>query len=310
MITQTSGTRAGSASSSETCRSRSSDRAPGRATFRRSTGRSATAASPEASRAPGVCPARRTPGPRLSSPRASRAASGRSARRTPLRTARPRSAGPAPSRRPPASSRAGPPPGTRPRPPHRSTRCCHRRRPRPPRSAVPPLLSTQSGPPPPRRTAVHVPTCPARGPEYSFPYAQCFPYAYSGPDHLGDPGVHGAIPRFDDQSCRQHPAGEAAQRHGRYPGDGPGQGRVLQPRRVREGPHRAAHDRGGRAERGAEARRHDRRADQRQHGRRPRHRRPAEGLQVHLRMPGQGVHGQDQRAARVRRGGRRLPHRR
>lgn len=63
MITQTSGTRAGSASSSDTCRSRSSDRAPGRATFRRSTGRSATAASPEASSAPGVCPARRTPWP-------------------------------------------------------------------------------------------------------------------------------------------------------------------------------------------------------------------------------------------------------
>lgn len=63
MITQTSGAPEGSASSSETCRSRSSDLAPGCATLRRSTGRSETAASPEASSAPGVCPARRTPCP-------------------------------------------------------------------------------------------------------------------------------------------------------------------------------------------------------------------------------------------------------
>lgn len=63
MIAQTSGTPDGSASTRDTWRSRSSDRAPGRATFLRSTGRSATAASPDASSAPGVCPALRTPCP-------------------------------------------------------------------------------------------------------------------------------------------------------------------------------------------------------------------------------------------------------
>ncbi len=63
MITQTSGTPDGSASTRDTCRSRSSDRAPGRATLRKSTGRSATAAIPEASSAPGVWPALRTPWP-------------------------------------------------------------------------------------------------------------------------------------------------------------------------------------------------------------------------------------------------------
>lgn len=63
MITQTSGTWAGSSRTSTTCRSRSSDWAPGSATFRSRTGRSATAASPEAMRAPGVCRARWTPWP-------------------------------------------------------------------------------------------------------------------------------------------------------------------------------------------------------------------------------------------------------
>ncbi len=54
MITQMSGTRPGSASASVTCRSRSSEHAPGSATDPSRTGRSATAASPDASSAPGV----------------------------------------------------------------------------------------------------------------------------------------------------------------------------------------------------------------------------------------------------------------
>ncbi len=65
MMTHTSGTgaRPGSVSSSDTCRSRSADPAPESATLCSSTGRSDTAASPEASSAPGVCPERRTPRP-------------------------------------------------------------------------------------------------------------------------------------------------------------------------------------------------------------------------------------------------------
>lgn len=123
-------------------------------------------------------------------------------------------------------------------------------------------------------------------------------------------GDNGAIPRLDDQPRRQHPAGAAQQRDQGHQGHRPCQGGVLQPRRVGEGPHRPAHDRGGRAERRAQAGRHDRRADQRQHGRRARHRGPAEGLQVHLRVPRQGEHRQDQRTAGLRCRGGRLPDRR
>ncbi|CAM5653005.1 hypothetical protein SPURM210S_04855 [Streptomyces purpurascens] len=63
MITQMSGTGSGSASTRATWRSRSSERAPGVATVRNSTGHSASAASPDASSAPGVCPDRCTPWP-------------------------------------------------------------------------------------------------------------------------------------------------------------------------------------------------------------------------------------------------------
>ena len=90
---------------------------------------------------------------------------------------------------------------------------------------------------------------------------------------------------------------------------GAGQGRVPQPRRQREGPHRAADDRGRRGVGRAEARRHDRRADLRQHRRRAGDGRPAQGLPVRLRLPGQGQRGQAQRAAGVRRRGRGLPDR-
>ena len=79
---------------------------------------------------------------------------------------------------------------------------------------------------------------------------------------------------------------------------GAGQGRVLQPRRQREGPHRAAHGRGRGGVGRAAARRHDRRADLRQHRRRAGDRRPAQGLPVRVRLPGQGGRGQAQRAAR------------
>lgn len=63
MITQTSGAGSEFARTSVTCRSRSSDCAPGSATLRSRTGRSATAASPCAISAPGVWRARCTPCP-------------------------------------------------------------------------------------------------------------------------------------------------------------------------------------------------------------------------------------------------------
>ena len=63
------------------------------------------------------------------------------------------------------------------------------------------------------------------------------------------------------------------------------------------------------AVRRAQARRHDRRADLRQHRRRAGDGRPGQGLQVRLRLPGQGQRGQAQRAQGVRRRGGRLPDR-
>ena len=108
---------------------------------------------------------------------------------------------------------------------------------------------------------------------------------------------------------RRHPARPAHVRDGRPDGDDPRQGRVHEPRRLREGPHRAEDDRGRGGERRAHARRHDRRADQREHRRRPRARRPAQGLPLRVRLPRQGQPGQARRAARLRRRGRRDPDR-
>ena len=59
-------------------------------------------------------------------------------------------------------------------------------------------------------------------------------------------GTTGALLRQRRRADRQHPAGPAAQRHRGHPGHRAGQGRVLQPRRLGEGPHRAAHGRGRR----------------------------------------------------------------
>ena len=85
------------------------------------------------------------------------------------------------------------------------------------------------------------------------------------------------------------------------------EGGVPQPRRVGEGPHRLADDRGGRGLRRPAARRHDRRADLGQHRRRAGDGRPGQGLQVRLRLPRQGQRGQAQRAQGLRRRGRGLP---
>ena len=92
-------------------------------------------------------------------------------------------------------------------------------------------------------------------------------------------------------------------------GPGAGQGRVLQPRRQRQGPHRAAHGRGRGGVGRAAARRHDRRADLRQHRCRAGDGRPAQGLPLRVRLPGQGRRGQAQRAQGLRRRGRGLPDR-
>ena len=99
----------------------------------------------------------------------------------------------------------------------------------------------------------------------------------------------------------QHPAGAAGAGRRRDRRAGAGQGRVLQPRRQRQGPHRAAHGRGRRGVGRAAPRRHDRRADVRQHRRRAGDRGPAQGLPVCVRLPGQGGRGQAQRARGLRR---------
>ena len=56
--------------------------------------------------------------------------------------------------------------------------------------------------------------------------------------------------------------------------------RAQQPRRLDQGPHRAGHGRGRRAERRAQARRHHHRAHLRQHRHRPGHGRRRQGLQA------------------------------
>ena len=93
----------------------------------------------------------------------------------------------------------------------------------------------------------------------------------------------------------------------RAPAAPPGQARDAQPGRFGQGPDRPADDRGGRAGRPAQARRHHHRADVRQHRPRPRHRRRAQGLPLHLRHGRQAVRGEAAAPARVRRRGRPVP---
>ena len=88
------------------------------------------------------------------------------------------------------------------------------------------------------------------------------------------------------------------------------QARVVQPRRLDQGPRRDAARRGRRARRAAAARRHDHRADLGQHRHRPGDRRAPEGLPRDRRDAGQDVEGEDRPAARLRRRGRRRAHRR
>ena len=101
------------------------------------------------------------------------------------------------------------------------------------------------------------------------------------------PWMH-ALRRTRRRPGREHPAGAVGPGRRRHRRAGAGQGRVLQPRRQRQGPHRAAHGRGRGGVGRAAARRHDRRADVRQHRRRAGDRRPAQGLPLRVRLPGQG----------------------
>ena len=89
-----------------------------------------------------------------------------------------------------------------------------------------------------------------------------------------------------------------------------GQDRVLQPGRVREGPHRPPDDRGRRGVRRAQARRHHRGAHLRQHRRGARPGRAEARLRPRLRLPRQGEPGQAGRAAGIRGPGGGLPDRR
>jgi hypothetical protein len=104
---------------------------------------------------------------------------------------------------------------------------------------------------------------------------------------------------------RQHPPRQAEPGHRGHPGNGPGQGRVPQPRRVREGPHRDADPRRRGGLGGAGARRDDRRADLGQHRRRPGARGPAARLPLRVRPARQGRRGQAERPDGIRRRDRR-----
>ena len=94
---------------------------------------------------------------------------------------------------------------------------------------------------------------------------------------------------------------------GRPPAAAAREARDAQPRRVGEGPDRAADDRGGGARRPAPAGRDDHRADVRQHRPRPRDRGRAQGLPLHLRHGRQAVRREAGAPARVRRRGRAVP---
>ena len=89
-----------------------------------------------------------------------------------------------------------------------------------------------------------------------------------------------------------------------------GEARAHQPRWIGQGSDRAPHDRGGRASGPPQAGRRHRRADERQHRRWTGTGRGRQGISVHLRDGRQAVRGEARAAARVRRGGRHLPHRR
>ena len=88
------------------------------------------------------------------------------------------------------------------------------------------------------------------------------------------------------------------------------QDRVLQPRRLDQGPRGDAHGRGRRARRPPAPGRDDHRADLRQHRHRPGDRGPAEGLSRDRGHAGQDVAREDRPAARLRGGGRGVPDRR
>src|SRR3954452_12376309 len=73
----------------------------------------------------------------------------------------------------------------------------------------------------------------------------------------------------------------------------PRQARVLEPRRIGEGPDRPRDDRAGRARGGGQAGRHDRRADLGQHRRRAGNRRGGQGLPLRLRHARQDEPGEN-----------------
>ena len=81
------------------------------------------------------------------------------------------------------------------------------------------------------------------------------------------------------------------------------QGRIVQSRRIGQGPHRPRSDPSRRARRQAEAGRHDRRADVGEHGAGARDGGGAPRLQADLHRPRQDLEGEDVAPPRVRREG-------
>ena len=121
---------------------------------------------------------------------------------------------------------------------------------------------------------------------------------------------HANFSRLDSRHDRRHPARPPVPDRGRAAPAAGGEGRVVQPGRLGQGPRRGRPDRGGRARRPPQAGRDDRRADLRQHRDRPGHRGSAQGLPRDRGDARQDVAREDRPAARLRRRRRARPDRR
>ena len=114
-------------------------------------------------------------------------------------------------------------------------------------------------------------------------------------------------PQLAVRTHRQHPARQTQPRDRRHQSHHRGEGRIPEPGRLVQGPHRRTHHRRGRTQRRTEARRRDRGTDLRQHRRRTRARGFAARIPCDLHPAGQGFRSQACGAARIRRRSGRNP---
>ena len=117
-------------------------------------------------------------------------------------------------------------------------------------------------------------------------------------------------PQFPVRTHRQHPARQTQPRDRRHQSHHRGEGRIPEPGRLVQGPHRRTHHRRGRTQRRTEARRRDRGTDLRQHRCRTRARGFAARIPCDLHPAGQGVRSQACGIARLWRRSGRDSHRR